>query len=151
MINQEMGFEMKKPIKIIIIIIAILIGTFIGFILAHNASINDIVITSLSNKLDTTYNYLTKYNYGNTGTIDLTANYKGAHGESNPSKFAYNVSYSYDTSAKVTFTSDAGYYDYSISSNLPDLYYKIKGRSKSTLKWKLFNLISQCGMQEIHH
>ena len=52
MINQEMGFEMKKPIKIIIIIIAILIGTFIGFILAHNASINDIAITSLSNKLD---------------------------------------------------------------------------------------------------
>lgn len=112
---------MKKRIIIIIgVILVILIGLFIYTFIKYN----NISKTSLSNIEDyqaNLTNFLSKVDISNTGSIDLNANYKGAHGESYPSEYQYY--YKYEN--KKLYLSDEYYVSIDLDLTFIDILKKL--------------------------
>ena len=79
---------MKKKI-IIISLIVILIGLVLGvvFVINNNTHVYDNYNKLLNDNLD--FISSLTYQYRREGTINVTANYRGAHGENNPHDFEY--------------------------------------------------------------
>ena len=112
--------------KILLIIISI-ISLFILLIIVSKNSIINNTKDLLNTNLDSFYDYVNKYNYGNEGVVNITANYKGAHGSTNPINFEYNFMSEYkDNTLFTTLENNDGYYVDELSSNLINLFMKIR-------------------------
>lgn len=81
---------MKRKIIIIICILLfiVIMTTFVVQKLTYNNSYN-IAINRVNNLLMEIKKYTQKFNYNLEGNINVTAKYKGAHGESYPANFQY--------------------------------------------------------------
>ena len=118
--------------KIVLIITAFLVLVFTISLISKNMIVNN-TKNLLNSTINSFYDYVNKYDYGNSGVINITANYKGAHGSTNPINFLYNFKNSYDNGVLyTTFESNDGYYTNEITSSLLDIFMKIK--NNDTLK-----------------
>lgn len=81
----------------LIILFSSFIVTVIVFVITlkviNNKKIDNIiedVNKDIVNKVDDFYNHINKYRYTNTGSLNINAKYKGAHGEAYPANYLYD-------------------------------------------------------------
>lgn len=79
----------KRIILIIAIVIVLLIGIFCWFIINNN-KIEEKALDLIDTHIKDIDNFVNKYKVMNKGILEVSANYKGAHGESYPAEFTYN-------------------------------------------------------------
>lgn len=93
---------MKRKIIIIIICISILLIGITSIFVVNNKKCEDKAIDLINTHIQDISKFVNKYEVMNNGTLEINANYKGAHGESYPAKFTYN----YELSDKLYFEND---------------------------------------------
>ena len=116
----------KKIVSVIIIIVLLVI---LVFVLKNNIIDNTKKI--LNNNINNLYSYINKYDFKDSGVVNITANYKGAHGSTNPVNFEYNFNIKYnDNKLNTVLENNDGYYENSISNDLLSIYMKIKNNDQ---------------------
>lgn len=131
---------MKKIIITSLCVVSVLLISIVIYLLcfinkANNAY--DKVLDSL-NKINL---YANKLDIYERGTIDLNANYKGAHGESLPNKFNYNFEI---VNKVITFENEGLYSELDLDLELINKIKKIDKKSFEVKKRKIaFNKITQ--------
>jgi len=116
----------KKIVSVFIVIVLLIVLVFV----LKNNIIKD-TKNILNENLNTIYNYINKYNYDNKGVMNITANYKGAHGSLNPVNFEYNFNINYDNNnLYTTLENSEGYYTNVFNNNILSLYMKLKGNEQ---------------------
>lgn len=116
--------------KIITSIIIIMIFIIILFIVSKNSIINN-TKNVLTTNINNIYNYINKYNYGKTGTINIVANYKGAHDSVNPINFSYSFINEYkDDTLYTTLENTLGYYTNELNNKYINTYMILKNKEQ---------------------
>lgn len=108
---------MKKNIiiSILILLIFLITGFFIYFLSVDKREVMDREIIKLSNDIKDLKNYFNRYDFKSTGVMELEANYKGAHGESFPHTFLYNLAIEDDY---IYFENEEGYNTFKVDDIL---------------------------------
>ncbi len=121
---------MKRKIVGIISIIIVLLLVFIASIYFINKNYTNKQIDAFINKYQVFYQYINKHPIYDEGVIDVSANYRGAHGENYPNKFKYN--YKLEDSLAY-FSNEEGYKEYKYDSQLYELIKKIRALAPNEL------------------
>jgi hypothetical protein len=108
---------MKKVI-IIISIICIFVFIFILGIFLINKNYTSNSLKELETNYNKFYNYITSHEVITSGTIDVNANYRGAHGENYPNAFTFEFT---KEDNKYTFINEKGYYTYEYDNKIYEL------------------------------
>lgn len=122
---------MKKKIVIVILIIIPIILLMLFLMLRNN--IVDNAKRNINSGIKSIYSFINKYEYSNMAKINVIANYKGAHGSTNPISFKYDSYVEYNNNnnneLNIYFSNDEGYNILKVNNNLVNVYMKIKSMS----------------------
>lgn len=123
-IKKEVNIKYENTLKVILCSIAaiLVIGALIlkGF---GSDSVTDNVLKDLNADLVSLNKYVNKYNIPLKGTTKMSANYKGAHGESFPRDFKFN----YELEGNILyFSNEEGYTKLELDQRLVSLYNMFK-------------------------
>lgn len=87
---------MKKLGVFFPVIILALFGIVFMSLYVVNKDFMNNTVNEVLNEVDSLNKYLNKYDYKTSGFLNVSAKYKGAHGESFPSDFSYKFKYEND-------------------------------------------------------
>lgn len=92
---------MKKKVIIVIVLSLVITASLIQYIFTHSSQkqVLSVVTNEINKKLDLINDIVDRFPIKSTGIAEVTANYKGAHGENYPAKFNYN----YEVLDKIYF------------------------------------------------
>ena len=117
---------MKKKIILIsgiVVLLVIVIATIL--IIVNNNKLEDKALSLIDTHVKDISSFISKYDIKNTGVVNASANYKGAHGESYPAEFSYN----YEVSDKLYLENDE-YYFLDINESVLDIVKNLKDINK---------------------
>lgn len=113
---------MKKEniVKVILCSVVAIIAIFAIMLKGFNSSnITEDVLKSLNEDISSLSSYVNKYSIPKKGKTEISANYKGAHGESFPKDFKFNYKLEGNT---LYFSDEAGYTKLELDQRLVDLF-----------------------------
>lgn len=119
----------KKGISLLLIILVVI--NVIAGISIYNSRFLLRESKNLFADYEVLYKYLNNHESINSGTIEVNAKYRGAHGENYPNYF--NLDYLNET-GKVTFSNNSGFLEYSYNNEIQNKINIIKNLKLSDLK-----------------
>lgn len=122
---------MKKNIFIVFVIaiIGILLGLI--FINCYNEMKLTSIIENINRDFDIERKYINKLPIKNSGTIFVSAKYKGAHGENYPADFNYKYQINEDN---LILEDERGFNEVSLDKQILKLMRSLKGKEESLVK-----------------
>lgn len=121
---------MRKKYIGILLILLIIINIF-TLIFVYNSCFISRESKTLLNNYKELYNYLNTHESFSSGTIEVIANYRGAHGENYPNFFNFDYINEDNT---VTFTNSSGSLKYSYDNEISNIINILKNMSSSELE-----------------
>ena len=119
---------MKRKILLIVSIVIAIIITITFFVLRNN--IVSIAKNNINGSIKSIYSFINKYEYDNYAKVNVIANYKGAHGSTNPVNFDYNSYVEYNNDElSIYFTNNDGYNVLKLNNDLINIYMRIRNMS----------------------
>lgn len=122
---------MKRKLTIIIsILIALLLIISIYIVIINNGYTNR-QIDNFIDRYEEFYKYISMHPIYDEGTLDINANYRGAHGENYPNRFVFD--YKLDNS-NIIFSNGDGYREYGYDNKIFEFIKNIRKLDKNTLR-----------------
>lgn len=121
---------MKRKLIGIISILIVLLLIIIVNIICMNIGYIDRQIDNFLSKYQSFYNYINEHPIYDEGKIDINANYRGAHGENYPNKFAFDYKLN---DGSVLFSNSEGYKEYKYDNRIYEIIRRIRKIDEKTL------------------